>query len=90
MSILTEKIQNIVVLMLENRSLDHVLGCLYDEVKDPPKHNIPATGTAAYDGVLRNGAIRKECANTYTYYGSTKKTVRPIWSTTATSTGSDS
>lgn len=76
MDILKERIKHIVVLMLENRSLDHVLGCLYDEVKDPPRHTIPCAGKASYDGVLRDGAIKPECANTYTYYeGRRSKTV---------------
>jgi phospholipase C len=78
MDVLKDRIKHIVVLMLENRSLDHVLGCLYDEVKNPPPHTIPKAAAAFYDGVLKNGAIKKECANTYTYYKGTKSKTVPL------------
>lgn len=36
--------------MLENRSLDQVLGWLYDD-KNPPKVNVPTQDTPSYDGL---------------------------------------
>jgi phospholipase C len=77
MNVFKEHIKHVVVLMLENRSLDHVLGCLYDEVKDPPQHMIPAA-PPGYDGVLRNGTIKSECTNTYTYYKGRKTKEVPL------------
>ncbi len=49
------KVKHIVYLMLENRSLDQLLGWLYDE-QNPPKINIPAqTQTPpTYDGLKMN------------------------------------
>ena len=47
-----ENIEHVVVLMMENRSLDSLLGWLYE--RDRPLHNIPALNTAsdrAYDGL---------------------------------------
>ena len=44
------QIKHIVHLMLENRSLDQLLGWLYDE-QNPPKVNIPAQTTPTYDGL---------------------------------------
>lgn len=43
-------IKHIVYLMLENRSLDQVLGWLYNE-NNPPKKNIPAQDKPTYDGL---------------------------------------
>jgi phospholipase C len=36
-----KKIEHIVVLMLENRSFDNLLGWLYDPENDPPYNNVP-------------------------------------------------
>ena len=46
-------IKHIVYLMLENRSLDHLLGWLYDE-KIPPLANIPKQCPPTYDGLKEN------------------------------------
>lgn len=46
-------IKHIVYLMLENRSLDNVLGWLYDE-NTPPKVNIPEQKKPTYDGLKKN------------------------------------
>lgn len=45
-------IKHIVYLMLENRSLDNVLGWLYD--KDAPKHSFPETDKPHYEGLKEN------------------------------------
>lgn len=46
-----KNIEHVVVLMLENRSLDNLLGWLYE--KDAPQHNIPEVepGEPRYDGL---------------------------------------
>lgn len=44
------QIKNIVFLMLENRSLDNLLGWLYSNNK--PQHFYPANHTAPYDGLI--------------------------------------
>mgnify|MGYP003700755825 CR=1 FL=1 len=45
-----EQISHVVLLMLENRSLDNLLGWLYDGVP-PPQRIVPAGSGAAFDGV---------------------------------------
>ena len=45
------QIKNIVYLMLENRSLDNVLGWLYE--KDKPKHVYPPNSSPLYDGLVK-------------------------------------
>lgn len=47
------QIKHTVVLMLENRSFDNILGWLYDD--DAPEHYIPATTTQEFNG-LTEGA----------------------------------
>ncbi|MFT4925685.1 MAG: phospholipase C [Phenylobacterium sp.] len=44
------KIKHIVYIMMENRSMDNLLGWLYDE-QNPPKVNIPAQDPPTYDGL---------------------------------------
>ena len=44
------QVKNIVMLMLENRSLDNLLGWLYDG--DRPEHVFPRDSPAAYDGLV--------------------------------------
>lgn len=46
------QVKNIVFLMLENRSLDNVLGWLYSGVEREPAHRFPAGSAAAYDGLV--------------------------------------
>jgi phospholipase C len=46
------QIKKVVLLMLENRSLDNLLGWLYDTAKgDQPKNVYPAGSSARYDGL---------------------------------------
>jgi phospholipase C len=47
-----DKIEHVVLLMMENRSFDSLLGWLYDDKRPPAKH-IPAlkTGQRAYEGL---------------------------------------
>lgn len=47
------EIKHIVYLMLENRSIDQLLGWLYDE-KNPPKVNVPTQTIPIYDGLKQN------------------------------------
>ena len=47
-----DKIQHVFVLMMENRSLDHALGWLYDDDQgNRPARNIPAQYVESYDGL---------------------------------------
>jgi phospholipase C len=56
-----EKIDHVVVLMLENRSLDNVLGWLYssDEADDQPKRFVGADTTPRYNGLQGVHGITK-------------------------------
>jgi phospholipase C len=49
-----DKIDHIIVVMLENRSLDNVLGWLYTDENNQPCHNIPPKSTPTYDGLVEN------------------------------------
>ncbi len=62
------QIKNIVFLMLENRSLDNVLGWLYQGGSDRPKHVYPASSSKDYDG-LGSG---KYTNSSYTWTGAIK------------------
>jgi phospholipase C len=46
------KIQHIVVVMLENRSFDNMLGFLYADQGNVPPRNLPAQDPASFDGLL--------------------------------------
>ncbi len=49
------QIEHVVVLMLENRSLDNLLGWLYADQENRPVHNVPMPpkdGKAYYDGLV--------------------------------------
>jgi len=48
-------IEHVVVVMMENRSFDNLLGWLYEETADPPPYNVPAQSPTTFDG-LRAGA----------------------------------
>ena len=46
------KIQHIVIVMLENRSFDNMLGFLYADQGNLPPFNLPVSGTPTFDGLL--------------------------------------
>src|SRR3954464_13241232 len=46
------KIQHIVVVMLENRSFDNMLGFLYADQGNVPPLNLPSQAPASFDGLL--------------------------------------
>jgi phospholipase C len=48
------QIQNIVVVMFENRSLDNLCGWLYSDPSNQPSLYLPANSPAAYDGLNKN------------------------------------
>jgi phospholipase C len=48
------KIQHLVVVMLENRSFDNMLGFLYTDQGNVPPRNLPALAPATFDGLLPN------------------------------------
>lgn len=47
-------IQHVVVLMMENRSLDNLLGWLYTGLGNQPPNNIPARSPTSYNGLIAN------------------------------------
>ena len=47
-------IEHIVVVMMENRSFDNLLGWLYDNQSNPPKFNIPAQPSPTFEGLKPN------------------------------------
>ncbi len=58
MSILRDRIEHIVVLMLENRGFDSVMGWLYTDEVDAPVHHVPPlkTGEPRFHGIIGNTA----------------------------------
>lgn len=48
------QIQNIVVVMFENRSLDNLCGWLYSDPSNQPSLYLPANNPAAYNGLNKN------------------------------------
>ncbi len=46
------KIQHVVVVMLENRSFDNMLGFLYADQGNAPPLNLPSQGRPSFDGLL--------------------------------------
>jgi phospholipase C len=54
MSKILPKIQNVVVVMFENRSLDNLCGWLYSTPNPQPSLYLPAGSPAAYDGLNPN------------------------------------
>jgi len=62
------QIKNVVFLMLENRSLDNVLGYAYRNGTDRPKHVYPSSSSPDYDGLTTG-----QYANpSYTWTGAVK------------------
>jgi phospholipase C len=46
-----ENIEHVVVVMMENRSFDNLLGWLYDNLTDPPRFNIPDQVSPTFEGL---------------------------------------
>jgi phospholipase C len=46
------QVKNIVFLMLENRSLDNLLGWLYEKDPPPPQNFFPSSSPKTYDGLV--------------------------------------
>lgn len=59
-----ENIKHIVYLMLENRSLDQLLGWLYDNDREKPAHFIPPTKTGPYQGLSTGKYYNPDCNGT--------------------------
>lgn len=55
------QIEHIVLLMFENRSLDNVLGWLYADQGNRPKHNVPEQDPPVYNGL--DERLAREYAN---------------------------
>ncbi len=49
-----DMVHHVVVLMLENRSFDNILGWLYTDAGNKPPRNIPASQNPTYDGLSVN------------------------------------
>jgi phospholipase C len=47
-------IEHVVVVMMENRSFDNLLGWLYDNQSNPPRHNIPDQSPPVFAGLRAN------------------------------------
>src|SRR5580698_1703781 len=47
-----EKIDHVVVLMMENRSLDNLLGWLYPDAKNGASAFVPSSNSSPYDGLI--------------------------------------
>lgn len=48
------QINHVVVLMMENRSLDNLLGWLYTDQNNQPPNNVPTQTPTSYDGLIAN------------------------------------
>jgi phospholipase C len=48
------QIKHVVVLMMENRSFDNLLGWLYADQNNQPPNNIPAQDPTSYEGLVAN------------------------------------
>jgi phospholipase C len=49
-----QDIEHVVVVMMENRSFDSLLGWLYEETGNRPKFNIPDQSPPTFDGLVKN------------------------------------
>ena len=70
-----DQIETVVMLMLENRSLDNVLGWLYDN--DRPAHVFPAGSPAEFDG-LNNAMSNHSGAREYFSHRGTANMPQPL------------
>jgi phospholipase C len=70
------KIQHIVVVMLENRSFDNMLGWLYADQGNVPPLNLPAQDPATFDGLLPS-------ATSDAYWNPANADFFPPWGTAA-------
>src|SRR5215469_1212549 len=67
------KINHVVVLMLENRSFDHLLGWLYDPANEPPFDKIPPD----FEGLNCGTFFNKKADGTIVYAGRTDDSRSP-------------
>jgi phospholipase C len=54
-----DNIEHVVVLMMENRSLDNLLGWLYADTNNKPPYNIPPQPQPQYEGLVRGKYCNK-------------------------------
>jgi phospholipase C len=66
-------IQHVVVLMMENRSLDNLLGWLYTDTNNQPPNNLPAQSPTSYNGLVPNeySNTTSDLGTLYTQNGTT-------------------
>ena len=63
-----QNIEHVVVVMLENRSLDNLLGWLYSDQQNHPAGNIPPSPTPTYEGLIERTFFNKDVqTNTLVY-----------------------
>ena len=63
-----QNIEHVVVVMLENRSLDNLLGWLYSDQQNHPPGNIPSSSTPTYEGLRERTFFNKDVqTNTLVY-----------------------
>ncbi len=72
------QIDHIVLLMLENRSLDNLLGWLHEAGASPPQRFIPKGSKAAFDGLPGGGYFNKYKGRKLRVTHGTKKAVQPL------------
>jgi len=60
------EIEHVVVVMMENRSFDNLLGWLYDNTINPPLYNLPDLGPPSFDG-LEAGTYYNQLNGTRVY-----------------------
>lgn len=65
-----QHIEHVVVVMLENRSLDNLLGWLYADQQNHPPGTIPASSTPTYEGLLERTFSNKDIQTNTRVYAS--------------------
>lgn len=60
-------IEHVVVVMMENRSFDSLLGWLYDNKTNPPPHNIPPQSPTTFEGLTEKTYFNLNNNNTPIY-----------------------
>ena len=67
------QINHVVVLMMENRSLDNLLGWLYTDTNNQPPNNIPTQSPTTYAGLVANeySNTTSDLGTVYTQNGTT-------------------
>ncbi|HWF59582.1 MAG TPA: alkaline phosphatase family protein [Nitrospira sp.] len=65
-----QNIEHVVVVMLENRSFDNLLGWLYSDRQNHPPYNIPTLPTPAYEGLIERTFFNEDVQTNTVVYAS--------------------